>query len=83
MVKNAETQFAGETFILVQLLKEDCKPIRISDWSVLFPGTKLCSEECFTSLDVSHLEPGLVPREWISLRPNCNQFHRDIGDSHG
>ena len=59
-VKNAETPFAGETSILVQILKEDCKPIQISDWSVLFPGTNLCGKECFTCLDVSHLEPSLV-----------------------
>jgi hypothetical protein len=61
MVKTPETPFADETSILVQIFKEDCKSICISDWSVLFPGTIFCGKECFTSLDVSHLEPGLDP----------------------
>ena len=37
-----------ETSILVHFLKDDSKPIRISDWSVLFAGTNLSGEECFT-----------------------------------
>jgi len=65
-VKNAETPLAGETSILVQILKEDCKPICISDWSVLCPGTNLCGKECFTFLDVSHFEPSLVVISKIS-----------------
>jgi len=63
MVKTAKTPFADESSFLVQILKEYCKSICISDWSVQFPGTNLCGKECLTSLDVSHLEPGLVLME--------------------
>jgi len=67
--ENCETPFASRDSSHEKIEKkslsrtkniEKSKSIRISDWPVLLLGTNSCRRECFTSLDISHLQPSLV-----------------------